>query len=65
MMDKNQFARPEIAEILRELRSLTHAFGDVSPDAPLHFYVHAFHELDLNVRALLDALDAADLSGPV
>lgn len=49
---------PEIQEILADLRGLLDAFDDTRPDQmTTFFYVHAFNEFSVCVRALLDAID--------
>ncbi len=50
--------REDLHSIVEELRDLVRAFGATPPDRMTpHFYVHAFNEYDIAIRALLDALD--------
>ena len=49
---------PELAAAVDELRALLQAFDDVRPaDMDERFYIHAFNELDLAGRTVVDALD--------
>ena len=49
---------PELAATIDELRSLLRAFDDVRPsDMDERFYLHAYDELDLAGRTIIDAFD--------
>lgn len=49
---------PELAATIDELRSLLRAFDDVRPsDMDERFYLHAYNELDLAGRTIIDAFD--------
>ena len=49
---------PELAAAIDELRSLLRAFDDVRPsDMDERFYLHAYNELDLAGRTVIDAFD--------
>lgn len=49
---------PELAVAIDELRSLLRAFDDVRPsDMDERFYLHAYNELDLAGRTVIDAFD--------
>ena len=49
---------PELAATIDELRSLFRAFDDVRPsDMDERFYLHAYNELDLAGRTIIDAFD--------
>ncbi len=49
---------PELAAAIDELRSLLRAFDDVRPsDRDECFYLHAYNELDLAGRTVIDAFD--------
>ena len=49
---------PELAAAIDELRSLLRAFDRVRPpDMDERFYVHAYNELDLAGRTIIDAFD--------
>lgn len=50
--------RHELAAAIDDLRSLLRAFDEVEPAAmDERFYIHAFNELDLAGRTVVDALD--------
>lgn len=49
---------PELAAVIDELRSLLRAFDEVRPsDMDERFYLHAYNELDLAGRTIIDAFD--------
>lgn len=49
---------PELAAAIDELRSLLRAFDEVRPsDMDERFYLHAYNELDLAGRTIIDAFD--------
>ncbi len=49
---------PELAAVIDELRSLLRAFDDVRPsDMDERFYLHAYNELHLAGRTIVDAFD--------
>ena len=49
---------PELADVIDELRSLLRAFDEVQPsDVHERFYLHAYNELDLAGRTIIDAFD--------
>lgn len=49
---------PELAAAVDELRALLQAFDDARPaDMDERFYVHAFNELDLAARTMINAFD--------
>lgn len=49
---------PELAAAVDELRALLQAFDDVRPaDMDERFYIHAFNELDLAGRTIIEAFD--------
>ena len=49
---------PELAATIDELRSLLRVFDDVRPsDMDERFYLHAYNELDLAGRTVIDAFD--------
>lgn len=49
---------PELATALDELRTLLRAFGEVGlANMDTRFYVHAYNELDLAGRTIIDAFD--------
>ena len=49
---------PEVAAAIDELRSLLRAFDEVRPsDMDERFYLHAYNELDLAGRTIIDAFD--------
>jgi hypothetical protein len=50
--------RHELAAVIDGLRSLLRAFDEVEPAAmDERFYIHAFNELDLAGRTVVDAFD--------
>ena len=50
--------RLELAAAIEELRSLLRSFGDVAPaEMDERFYIHAYNELDLAGRSVVEALD--------
>ena len=54
----------DFRSILEELRALVSTFADASPEGMTpHFYVHAFNEYDVAVRALLEALPDGFVEG--
>lgn len=49
---------PELAAAIDELRALLRAFDEVRPsDMDERFYLHAYNELDLAGRTVIDAFD--------
>lgn len=49
---------PELAAAVDELRTLLQAFDDARPaDMDERFYIHAFNELDLAGRTIIEAFD--------
>ena len=49
---------PELAAAVDELRALLQAFDDARPaDMDERFYIHAFNELDLAGRTIIEAFD--------
>lgn len=49
---------PELAAVIDELRSLLRAFDEVEPaNMDERFYLHAYNELDLAGRTIIDAFD--------
>ncbi|CCH74382.1 hypothetical protein BN11_430022 [Nostocoides australiense Ben110] len=49
---------PELAAAVDELRTLLRAVDDVRPaDMDERFYIHAYNELDLAGRTIIDAFD--------
>lgn len=49
---------PELATAVEELRTLLRAFDDVRPaDMDERFYIHAYNELDLAGRTIVNAFD--------
>ena len=49
---------PELAAAVDELRALLQAFDDARPaDMDERFYIHAFIELDLAGRTIIEAFD--------
>lgn len=49
---------PELAAAIDELRSLLRDFDEVRPsDMDERFYLHAYNELDLAGRTIIDAFD--------
>jgi hypothetical protein len=53
---RTQTAR--LTDAIDELRTLINVFDETSPrDMTAEFYIHAFNEYDLAVRALPDAFD--------
>ena len=49
---------PELAAAVDELRALLQAFDDARPaDMDERFYIHAYNELDLAGRTIIDAFD--------
>jgi hypothetical protein len=49
---------PELADVIDELRSLLRAFDNVEPAVmDERFYIHAYNELDLAGRTIIDAFD--------
>ena len=57
--DKNEPVDiPELADVIDELRSLLRAFDNVEPAVmDERFYIHAYNELDLAGRTIIDAFD--------
>lgn len=54
---------PRVGAAVEELRALLRSFGDVEPDLmDERFYVHAYNELDLAGRAIIDAFDREQCS---
>lgn len=53
---------PPLAEALAEVRKVLHDVDTTEPQHMGHsFYARAYHDLDINVRALLDAIDEAGI----
>lgn len=51
---------PELAAVIDALRSLLRAFDEVEPaNMDERFYLHAYNELDLAGRTIIDAFDRA------
>ncbi|KGN37612.1 hypothetical protein [Knoellia subterranea] len=49
---------PRVSAAVEELRALLRSFDDVEPDLmDERFYAHAYNELDLAGRAIIDAFD--------
>ncbi len=49
---------PELVAVIDELRSPLRAFAEVRPsDMDERFYLHAYNELDLAGRTIIDAFD--------
>ena len=50
--------RHELAAVIDGLRSLLRAFDEVEPAAMVErFYIHAFNELDVAARTIINAFD--------
>lgn len=50
--------RPELGAAIAEMRSLLRSFGEVAPaEMDERFYIHAFNELDLAGRTIIEAFD--------
>lgn len=50
--------RPELGAAIAEMRSLLRSFGEVAPaEMDERFYIHAYNELDLVGRTIIDAFD--------
>lgn len=50
--------RPDLTAAIEELRSLLGSFDEVEPAAmDARFYIHAYNELDLAGRTIIEAFD--------
>lgn len=50
--------RPDLTAAIEELRSLLGSFDEVEPAAMnTRFYIHAYNELDLAGRTIIEAFD--------
>lgn len=57
--------RPSVADLVADARELIADLDDVSPsEMNSLYYIHAYNELTLALRDLLDALDESEVPGP-